>query len=665
MSDAPENRPLLDLTELRLVPKWVSEFGKTGSSPIHQETETRARRPQSGDRRPPMRDDRNRGPRNDFRGPRDGARFRDGRAPNAHDRNRRDTPPPQDHPPRIPETLVAEIEPESRAVEAMAVMIRNAGKAYSVFDAARLVLSGGDRYHVKFSFPTDSTAKLYAIPADGSLWLSHEEALTHFLNSDSLNEFYRTEEVELEEPKGNFTSIAVCGLSGELLGPPSHHSYQTTLHKIHRERYSHLSLEDYKRRVRTENTPEIVEKWKASLRHATYWIPITPDAESASEPPAGEEQAPAPAPLRLKSRAEMQAHFRKTYGPTLVHETHFRYVPGNIPRQHLNPALYILLRRTVDETRKHLLPLAQRLCNGFEQNGLKLFKRRGGKLWVSRIRPRLLDNTVVLSERISQMIQLIKSTPGISAKALIEAVAPHLPEPAPAELPPPAPVAASEIPSAADVASLEAPPAALAAETVDEPAATQQQPVASPASHTAHPNTTLTPQMQALKDLHWLNSEGYVIEYADGLVFPGVTEPPPSKPKPAKSAPAAVTVSESPASDDPLAKQADEVTAPESAMPESAETDTGTPAAAEADAIVPEVDVEPVADDLSDIASDIPPDAAPALEPPSASAADPTDQPSSLLHVEPEVQDPVISEAKEVPSSGPVLSSAASEVARS
>jgi len=33
------------------------------------------------------------------------------------------------------------VEPEAKATEAMAGMIRTAGKAYSVFDAARLVLA--------------------------------------------------------------------------------------------------------------------------------------------------------------------------------------------------------------------------------------------------------------------------------------------------------------------------------------------------------------------------------------------------------------------------------------------------------------------------------------------------------------------------------------------
>jgi hypothetical protein len=45
-----------------------------------------------------------------------------------------------------------------------------------------------------------------------------------------------------------------------------------------------------------------------------------------------------------------------------------------------------------------------------------------------------------------------------------------------------------------------------------------------------------TEQLHALQDLHWLNSEGYVIQYSDGIVFIGVTEPPPPKPKAVKPA---------------------------------------------------------------------------------------------------------------------------------
>jgi hypothetical protein len=388
------------------------------------------------------------------------------------------------------------------------------------------VLQSGDRFHVKFTVPADSQVKLCTIPADGSVWLGREEAVSHFLHSEGIKEFYRVEETELEEPKGVFTSIAVCGMTGEILGPASHHSYQTTLHRIHRERFSDMRFEDYKRRVRTENSPEIIEKWKDSQKRGQVWIHLTPSLEEGAEP------------FKLKSRSEMEAHFRKTHAETLVHETNEAWVAGNIPKQHLSPALYHALRRGVEDARKHLLPVAQLLCSGFEGQGLKLFKRRGGKLWVSRTRPKALDNSVVLSVRIAKMLEVIKAKPGIAVKDLVEIISPTVPMPDTAVQAETAVVTTGTEATAAESVVAEAPttpdesaPVAAEAQKVE---ATAPAPADGPPQH-----SWSTDQLHALQDLHWLNSEGYVIEYSDGIVFIGVTEPPPPKPKPAKPVQAA------------------------------------------------------------------------------------------------------------------------------
>ncbi len=305
------------------------------------------------------------------------------------------------------------IEPDNRAVEAMTQMIRTAGKAFSVFDAAKLVLTSNDRFDVKFALAATAHEKLHTVPADGSLWLTRDEAVAHLLQSEVLQQFYKTEEIELEEPKGIFTSVATCGFSGELLGPPNHHSYQTALHRLHRERFFNIPFEDYKRRVRTDSTPEAVEKWKESQKHGTQWIDLKAEVPEGGEPP------------RFKTRVEMEAHFRNHYAATLIGEATEATVAGNIPRKHLAAGLFNVLRHTVEEARKHLLPLAQRLCASFEHHGLKLFKRRGGKLWVSRTRPRLLDSHIVLSDRIAKMVAIIKDKPGIPVKNLLAILAPQ------------------------------------------------------------------------------------------------------------------------------------------------------------------------------------------------------------------------------------------------
>lgn len=373
-------------------------------------------------------------------------------------------------------------------------MIRSAGKAYSVFDAAKLVLSSGDRFDVTFTIDAPDAQKFTTVPADGSVWLTREDALSHLMQGDVLDQFYRAEEIELEEPKGIFTSVAICGFSGELLGPPNHHSYQATLHRIHRDRFGHIHFEDFKRRVRTDSTPEAVEKWKESQRRGRQWIDLKAEVPEGGEAP------------RIRTRAEVDAHFRTHHADSLLGETARATVPGNIPKKNLPPALYFALRRSVDEARKHLLGIAQQLCAGFEKQGLKLFKRRGGKLWVSRTRPKLLDSSVVLSDRISKMIELVKTKPGIHVKELVETIA----------------------------------PGEESAPQTETPAAAEPQ-----------PGALAQDRIQVLKDLHWLNSEGYLVEYSDGAVFIGVMEPPPAKPKAVKPVAAELPSVEAPSEDKP------------------------------------------------------------------------------------------------------------------
>ena len=106
--------------------------------------------------------------------------------------------------PPVVQGLAVNIEPDVKAVEAMAQMIRTAGKAYSVFDAAKLVLSSGDRFDVVFTRDAEGAPKFTTIPADGSVWITREEAMAHLMQSDVLSQFYRAEEIEARGAQGGF-----------------------------------------------------------------------------------------------------------------------------------------------------------------------------------------------------------------------------------------------------------------------------------------------------------------------------------------------------------------------------------------------------------------------------------------------------------------------------
>jgi hypothetical protein len=496
------NSGLVDLSDLKLMPAWVGEFGKEDK--IKQRYADAEDRPQRGgrdDRRgggggfgdrgrsggPPPRRDGPGGPR-----PAGGGGFRprgEGGPPRRDGDDRRGPPrrfgdrdrsaPPQREWAEIPKDVQITIFPEDKAVDALAAHVRQTGHAFSMFDASRLVLAGGDRFMVRFRCAEERPSGFYHVPADGSLFLTRDEALNHVLRSAALGEFYQVEDIELEAPKGEFASVAVCGFSGEIIAPPSHHSYQTGVIRLHRERFSNMSLEDYKRRIRVEANPELVAKWKENMSKGRRWVCLKGEVAEGSEPVA------------LNSRADMEAHFRRTFGNDAVIEVRDASVQGNVDKQKLAHVFFIMLRQSVDAARKHLFEISQKLGAGLERRGLKLFKRRAGKQFVSRVKPRAVENGMVFSDRLADIVEILKKNHGLTMQALVEAIMPS---------PPPM-----------DGADPKAP----------------RQPTEA--------------QLGVIKDIRWLANEGYVIEYSDGMVFLGVQGESPQTPAAKKGKAAAET----------------------------------------------------------------------------------------------------------------------------
>ncbi len=452
--------------------------------------------------------------------------------------------------------ITAKVQPTKTGVGALASMIKRTGRTYALIDLAKLVAGGRDRYEV--SFAPDPKAKEQPKPltfctADGSLWLSKEEAIGHFIDSPALRDYYGTEEVTVDPPKGNFTGVAVCGFSGKLLGPPNHHSYQTTIQELHREEFSNMSLDRYKQRIRIETGEEIVEKWKELNGKRTEWVypkpeeaktedpapptedtpeakapqeepkaeetptpeadapapqepqaeaqapteeekPAEPEAAATPEPeapaPAPEAAAPAPEATRLATRADLERHIREHLGDILFAEAGGATVKGDIQGRNLSPLLFGNLKMASMQVNRAPSILIAPLCNQLEKEGLKLFRWGGKNLFAAAHRPHQLISDTPLSDSIRAIFEYISAMPKPKVTDLLEALAPTPGETV--EIP-------TEIP------------------TKDAEAAPPKQ---------------LTPaQVAVLKDLRWLIGEGYVIEFSDGTLD-AVRVRPKEEPKP-------------------------------------------------------------------------------------------------------------------------------------
>jgi hypothetical protein len=162
--------------------------------------------------------------------------------------------------------------PESGAIEGIAKQVRSRAKAYPLFELARLIVQLSDRYSVRLLAENDETAELYRAKADGSVWQTRKEAVTHLL-SKHLEKFYRKSSVTTEPPKGNFSVVAQCGMSGVLFGPPNHHEYTSRVIAFHAERFRNMPFEVYKSRIKMMRDEALIEQWKTEQSTKTVYIP--------------------------------------------------------------------------------------------------------------------------------------------------------------------------------------------------------------------------------------------------------------------------------------------------------------------------------------------------------------------------------------------------------
>ena len=286
----------VDLTQM-FRPAWtVESAGKGDGARLAEQYDTgdRPERPRGRGRdregAGPRRNREDRGPRREKRSSGEpGRRDRRDRGPQ-HRADRRPEPQPK---PML-EGWKLELVPESAAIEVIAKQVRSRAKAYPLFELARLIIRLSERYSVRLQPESETFTGLVRVRKDGSLWPSRKEAVDHLL-SKHLAAFYRSASVTTEPPKGSYTVIAECGMSGVLLGPPNHHAYQSRLLALHAARFRNMPFETYKSRIRMVRDEALMERWKTEQSTKTvYFLAGEGATDQPTQSPASDESSETP-----------------------------------------------------------------------------------------------------------------------------------------------------------------------------------------------------------------------------------------------------------------------------------------------------------------------------------------------------------------------------------
>ena len=321
-----------DLTEM-FRPSWTKEGGQPADTSrlAASFSDEEGERPRHGGRGPRRddRSDRDRGPRPErSSGDRDRGPRRDGRGgPRGKDGGRRDERGPRRHEERAPREPAAppaalegwklDLIPEPAAIEGIAKQVRSRAKAYPLFELSRLILKLSDRYSVKLTPVSEETHGLFQAKLDGSLWNSRKEAVDHLL-SEHLGKFYRRTTVATEPPKGAFTVVAQCGMSGVLLGPPNHHEYTSKVIALHGSKFRNMPFEVFKSRIKMVRDEALIEQWKTDQSTKTVYTPVVPGEEQqvAQAVVASNEQVAEEPVVEIPSSTEPAEATTEAFLPT-------------------------------------------------------------------------------------------------------------------------------------------------------------------------------------------------------------------------------------------------------------------------------------------------------------------------------------------------------------
>jgi hypothetical protein len=480
MNDESASSPDLSGIDLSLsfAPAWAKESDSSERISRLAAKHEREERPDRGPRRDGRGGgggerrggDRRGGPRQDRRPPREG-----GDKGRRHSRDHEERRPEREQAPAITGWELRFL-PDRHGVEGLAKQIRSSAKAYPIFTLSRLVLDKSERYHVEFKRASEAATPLFQLKTDGSLWLNEREAAARALSAH-LEKFYRREQVQVEPPKGVFNCVAVCGMSGVLLGPPNYHDYQTKLVRLHAERFANMPFEAFKSRVRMERDEATIQKWKDEQSVKDVFFPVEPEAKPKPEIDPAAENAPAPeageatpaeeptaeaevpvetaaaevteaavstenaepaaepveasaesteeaepaaeapaseAPVGL-SFAEMEEHFRANHAKRIVMQIRERVVaPGPAALNDSAPAVLRLTRGLWEELNRFPLPLAHLLGQQLVAKGLHLFKAHENITYAGVARPHYLDRQATpVAEGLSQILDYVEAHPSV------------------------------------------------------------------------------------------------------------------------------------------------------------------------------------------------------------------------------------------------------------
>jgi hypothetical protein len=156
----------------------------------------------------------------------------------------------------------------------IAAVLRRTGKTYELFHIAQLILGSPERFAIVLR--RDAPSPFFSTIFDDLPFLNRDAAIGHLLQRH-LGKIAAVEIVECQPPRGNFSLVARCPVTQELIAAPNHHSYKDLLRAHHMEHCSSMSFDRFCEKLEFSKNPEDIAAWTEQMGKKKVYRPLAED----------------------------------------------------------------------------------------------------------------------------------------------------------------------------------------------------------------------------------------------------------------------------------------------------------------------------------------------------------------------------------------------------
>ncbi|MFU8780672.1 MAG: hypothetical protein ACNA71_06565 [Kiritimatiellia bacterium] len=305
----------------------------------------------------------------------------------------------------LPTFLHAQFLPERQAVFALRKRVASTHKAYPLLDLAAFLLSREGMCFVRLDITQSEEGRaLYQCQICRTVALDRDAIAAH-IAQDHVADYFVEETETVPPPAGVFVCVAICGLSGKLLGPPNHHSYAEAVKSVHEQQYAHMSLEQYRSKIRVSHEAADVERWKESCTTRTIYRRKSSDTEEPGEVLALKD-------VQQFMADEVVAKNIKSLRRVVLQEAEAHAVQDAVIRR--------VLHRAWQHELQFPIQVALALRAALRSRDLHVFKAGGGKgmHFVTAVKPHALDPELAIPV-IRDALRYLAEHPGCTRAEMI------------------------------------------------------------------------------------------------------------------------------------------------------------------------------------------------------------------------------------------------------